>query len=304
LITRRGLLKLAGVGFASLAAAVAYPFSEVLARPRLTHYRLTPNGWPQGLKLRACVVADIHACEPWMNRRRIEGICNQVQDLKPDIILLLGDYLSGMTLASNPIGPLEWAPVLGGLAAPLGVHAILGNHDYWEDGNFQQDPTQVPVVMRALEGVGISVHVNRAVRIEKDGRHFWLAGLGDQLALLPDATQGRSRMRGIDDLQATLTDVQDDAPVVLLAHEPDVFHAVDDRVTLTLSGHTHGGQINLFGWRPFSASPGSARYPAGVYQAGLRHLVVSRGLGCSAIPMRIGNRPELVVLELANEPSS
>ncbi|MCF6367723.1 metallophosphoesterase [Rhizobium halophilum] len=301
MITRRGLLKLAGFGFACLAAAVAYPVSEVLARPRITPYRLTPNGWPKGFHLRACLVADIHACEPWMNRSRIEGICAQVRDLKPDIILLLGDYLSGMTLATDRLEPSEWAPVLGTLAAPLGVHAILGNHDYWEDATFQQDPTQMPMVVRALEAAGIAVYVNRAVRIEKEGRHFWLAGLGDQLALLRDEREGRSRMRGVDDLEATLRDVQDDAPVILLAHEPDIFHNADERVALTLSGHTHGGQINLFGWRPFSASPGSALYPAGVYQVDSRHLVVSRGLGCSAIPMRIGNRPELVVLELGNE---
>lgn len=294
------MLKLAGLGLASLAAVVAYPFSEVLGRPRITRYQLTPGGWPEGLGLRACVVADIHACEPWMNRRRIEAICAQVQDLKPDIILLLGDYLSGMTLATDRLEPSDWAPLLGGLSAPLGVHAILGNHDYWEDGAFQQDPTQMPVVVRALEEAGIPVYVNRTVRIKKDGRHFWLAGLGDQMALLPGARYGRSRMQGLDDLEATLADVQDDAPIVLLAHEPDILQALDDRVALTLSGHTHGGQINLFGWRPFSASPGSARYPAGLYQAGARQLIVSRGLGCSAIPVRVGNRPELLLIELGN----
>lgn len=301
MLTRRSLLKLAGAGLAGLAAAVAYPFTEVLARPRIEQYRLTPNGWPEGLRLRACVVADIHACEPWMDRRRIEAICAQALDLKPDIILLLGDYLSGMTLSTDHLARSEWAPALRSLAAPLGVHAVLGNHDYWEDSAFQQDPTMVPLVVRALEGSGVMVHINRAVPIEKDGKRFWLVGLGDQMALLPSAEFGRPHMKGVDDLQATLAQVAGSEPVILLAHEPDIFNAVDDRVALTVSGHTHGGQINLFGWRPFSASPGSALYPGGVYQKGRCHLVVSRGLGCSAIPVRIGNRPELVLLELGNE---
>lgn len=71
-----------------------------------------------------------------------------------------------------------------------------------------------------------------------------------------------------------------------------------DRVSLTLSGHTHGGQISLLGWRPWAASLGSRRFPAGHYSVEGRELIVSRGLGCSVIPVRIGNWPEIVMLDL------
>tara|TARA_R110002020_G_scaffold154610_7_gene334629 strand:+ start:9623 stop:10516 length:894 start_codon:yes stop_codon:yes gene_type:complete len=295
-ITRRGLLKLLGAGFLTLVATVAYPFSEVFGKPRITPYALTPRGWPAGLKLRAAVIADIHACEPWMTVSRIEAICRQTMDLEPDIILLLGDYVSGTKIVTGNVNSSEWSAALGALQAPLGVHAILGNHDYWDDKTYQRDQNAVPFVVEALRNVGISTYVNEAVRIEKDGHGFWLAGLGDQLALLPGS--GRAHSQGIDDLDATLAAITDDGPVLLMAHEPDIFPSVDHRVSLTLCGHTHGGQLNLFGWRPFSASRGSAAYPAGYFEVDGRALIVSRGLGCSVLPLRIGAYPEILLLEL------
>ena len=103
---------------------------------------------------------------------------------------------------------------------------------------------------------------------------------------------------GLDDLEATLGQITDHAPVLLLAHEPDVFTDVPDRVSVTLSGHTHGGQINIFGWRPWAASRGSRRFPAGYFNVGGRELIVSRGLGCSSVPIRFGNWPEILLVEL------
>lgn len=298
MITRRGLLKLFGVGFLGLVAAAAYPFTEVMGRPRITRYALTPRSWTPGLSLRVAIIADVHACEPWMNVKRIESICAQANALQPDIILLLGDYTTGLNFITSQVHSSEWATALGTLRAPLGVHAILGNHDYWEDRTFQKDQSATPFALQALRDAGIATYVNEAVRIEKDGQGFWLAGLGDQMALLPGKAYGRPQLLGIDDLAATLSAIDDDAPVLLLAHEPDVFPQVGERVSLTLSGHTHGGQINLFGWRPASASIGSRRFPAGHFQVEGKDLIVSRGLGCSILPIRIGSRPEILLLEL------
>ena len=298
MITRRGLLKLLGAGFLTLVATAAYPFTEVFGKPRITRYAFSPRRWPAGLKLRAAVIADIHACEPWMTASRIKDICQQAMEQEPDIILLLGDYVSGTKIVTGDVASSEWSAVLGTLRAPLGVHAILGNHDYWHDLTYQRDQTAVPFVVEALQGVGISTYVNETVRIEKDGHGFWLAGLGDQLALLPGSAYGRSSMQGVDNLDATLAGIPDGEAVLLMAHEPDIFMSADDRVNLTLSGHTHGGQFNLFGWRPFSASRGSAKYPAGYFNVAGRELIVSRGLGCSVLPMRIGSYPEILLLEL------
>lgn len=298
MFTRRGFLKFLWRGGLALAAMAAYPFTEVMARPRITSYRITPPGWMPGLKLRAAVIADIHACEPWMSVDRIKGICDRANELEADVILLLGDYVSGMNLITGYVHSSDWSKALAGLSAPLGVHAVMGNHDYWEDLTFQRDQTAEPFVKAALEGVDIPVYVNRAVRIEKDDRAFWLLGLDDQVALRPGKRFDRTGWKGLDDLPATLAQVTDDAPVILLAHEPDIFPDVPDRVSLTISGHTHGGQVNIFGWKPVVPSRYGERYAGGLVEEGGRTIVVSRGLGCSVIPVRFMSRPEIVLLEL------
>lgn len=291
-------MQLAGAGLLSAAAIAGYPFLEVLGPPRINRYALTPRGWTPGLKLRAAVIADLHACDPWMSVSRIEGIVAQTNALDADIVLLLGDYTTGMSLVLDQVPSTDWGPALGKLSAPLGVHAVLGNHDYWEDRSFQHDQSATPFALAALRDVGIPAYRNEAVRLEKDGVPFWIAGLDDQMALLPGKRYGRRSMRGVDDLATTLAQVTDEAPVLMMAHEPDAFRAVPERVSLTLSGHTHGGQINLFGYRPWAASLGSRRFPAGYYNLEGRELIVSRGLGCSAVPIRFGNWPEILLLEL------
>ncbi|MEO1695594.1 MAG: metallophosphoesterase, partial [Pseudomonadota bacterium] len=109
---------------------------------------------------------------------------------------------------------------------------------------------------------------------------------------------------GRDDLPKTLASLKDDAPAILLAHEPDIFPDVPARYGLTLSGHTHGGQVQFFGWAPKVPSIYGARYlhgrvteadPRGVD----RDLIISGGIGCSGAPIRFGRPPELVVVDLA-----
>ncbi len=96
----------------------------------------------------------------------------------------------------------------------------------------------------------------------------------------------------------TLAKITDDAPVILLAHEPDIFPRVPDRVAITLSGHTHGGQVRLFGYSPVVPSRFGNRYAYGHVVEDNRHLLVSGGLGCSILPVRFGSPPEIVMLEL------
>ncbi|MEM0915997.1 MAG: metallophosphoesterase, partial [Planctomycetota bacterium] len=157
---------------------------------------------------------------------------------------------------------------------------------------------------RALEAAGVPVLENDALRLQRDGRPFWLAGLGDQLALRPGA--GRTAVQGVDDLQATLAAVSDDAPVILMAHEPDIFpqvRAAARPVALTVAGHTHGGQVRLFGRSPVVPSRHGNRYAYGRVteprpDGTPADLVVSGGLGLSVAPIRLGVPPEIVLLEL------
>jgi predicted MPP superfamily phosphohydrolase len=178
------------------------------------------------------------------------------------------------------------------------VHAILGNHDWWLDKGAQAAGCSPVFVRRTLERIGIPVYENDAVRLSHKGHSFWLAGLGDQLALRATCS-GRRCYRGVDDLAGTLAKATDDAPVLLLAHEPDVFPRVPDRVSLTLAGHTHGGQVRLFGYSPVVHSRYGNRYAYGHVIEDGRQLVVSGGLGCSILPVRFGVPPEIVLIELS-----
>ena len=154
-------------------------------------------------------------------------------------------------------------------------------------------------VRRAFEEVGIPCLENRAVLLGEGGARFWIAGLGDQLAHL----LGRGKFRGEDDLPGTLGQVTTDHPVILLAHEPDIFVKVPPRVCLTLAGHTHGGQIRIpLLWPSFVPSRYGARFAYGhIVEIG-RHMIVSGGLGTSFVPVRLGMPPEIVHIDIGGSP--
>jgi uncharacterized protein len=304
MISRRHFLRfVAGVGAFS-ASTAAYGFGvEPVLRLRVTRYGLLPPQWPADFQLKIAVVADLHACDPWMSIERIEAIVERTNSLNADIIVMLGDYVAGHRHVSRYIPASEWASVLAGLKAPLGVHAILGNHDYWEDKKVQREGQGMIVARRALEAAGVPVYENDAKRLTKAGRPFWLAGLGDQLAYLPAQRFRPLRRIGVDDLGATLGKVTDDAPVILLAHEPDVATRVPARVALQLSGHTHGGQVRLLGWSPVVPSRYGNRLAYGHTRTNC-DVVVSGGLGCSIMPFRIGVPPEIVLVTLGGKASA
>jgi len=312
MLTRRQALKaLATLGFASSAFG-GYALAESF-RTNVTSYAITPEGWPPDLNLRIAIIADIHAIDPWVSVGRIERLVAQTNALHADAVLLLGDFVVGHRLGKlgKPVPHEKWAHALAGLSAPLGVHAVLGNHDWWEDRQTQVRESGPVRAGLALQEAGIPVYENKAVRLEKNGRPFWIAGLGDQWAFWPKperyadfVRRGRIDYRGVDDLPGTLAQVTDDAPVILMAHEPDIFPQVPRRVAVTLSGHTHGGQVRLLGYAPIVPSKFKDRYVYGHIVEEGRHLVVSGGIGCSGLPVRFGSPPEIVVVELGMSASA
>jgi uncharacterized protein len=297
MISRRQFLSFGTtLGVASVATG-SYAFGVEPFELKVTRYDFTPKRWADGLTLKVAALADLHASEPVMGADRIASIVEQTNALGADLIVLLGDYVCGRSPWREPVAPKDWAKALGQLRAPLGVHAILGNHEFWEDRAFQRGDAGVPFGRRALEDVGIPVYENDVVRLHKAGRPFWLAGLGDQLAYLPSRRTRKGRRLGVDDLKGTLGKVTDDAPVILLAHEPDIAPRVPDRVSLIMSGHTHGGQVRLFGWSPLVPSEYGNRFAYGHVREQC-DIVISGGLGCSIAPVRIGVPPEIVLLTL------
>jgi len=313
LITRRRFLQGLGAFAGGSALLGGYAFGvEPAWRLVVTTYRVRPAGWPPALKLRIAVITDVHAGEPYMSAERIAGIAARTNALAPDLTVLLGDFSAGHRWITRHVPAEAWAEALATLRAPLGVHTVLGNHDWWDDFEAQRTRKGPVFGRRVLERRGMPVYENDAVRLMHKGQPFWLAGLADQLALrIPRrldivdpvvvagaGTRRRPQFIGVDDLPGTLAKVTDDAPVILLAHEPDIFPAVPGRVALTLSGHTHGGQVRLLGYSPIVPSRYRNRYAYGHIVEGGRHLIVSGGLGCSFLPVRLGCPPEIVLVEV------
>ena len=287
-LTRRGLITagagLAGLGARMLPAGAVYAAGEAANDLIVTRYRLNPPRWPADLRLSICVIADIHAGGPNMGIARVRQVIDAGNALQCDLIVLLGDYFATHPFITEHVAPPAWAAELARLRAPLGVHAIYGNHDWWFD---------IEGTRKALRDVRIPAMQNQAVLLGDKGRRFWLAGLGDQLA----HWLGPNRFRGVDDLPATMKHVTTDDPVILLVHEPDIFTEVPGRVSLTLAGHTHGGQIRL-PLVPPVWSPSGTRYVYGHIVEEGRHMIISGGLGCSKAPLRLGVPPEIVRIDL------
>lgn len=297
MLTRRKFIGSIGGLSALGVSTAAYGVGVEPMRLRIKRYHPMPRQWPADFPLRIAVLADLHACDPWMSLDRIEGIVERTNALNADIVVLLGDYVAGHRRVTRFIPANEWAAVLARLKAPLGIHAIMGNHDYWDDKIVQRAGRGPTVAHRALEAAGIPVYENDAVRITKDGRPFWLAGLGDQLAYMP-ARRIRTVARvGVDDLNETLAKITDDAPVILLAHEPNIATRVPARVALQLSGHTHGGQIRVLGWSPAVPAQQGLKLAYGHIRLKC-DVIISGGLGCSILPVRVGVPPEIVLVTL------
>jgi uncharacterized protein len=286
-LSRRRLL-IGGVGLIGLSASATGAYAGAIEPSDLlvTRYALTPPNWPAGQKLTIAVVADLHAGGPHMTLPHIAHIVDTTNALHCDVVVLLGDFKAFYKFNFMPVDDPLWAAELGRLRAPLGVWAILGNHDWWHDLHGVRD---------ALADARIPVLENDAVLLGPPGQKFWLAGLGDQLA----HWVGPGWFHGVDDLPGTMARVHTDDPVVLLVHEPDIFTQVPGRVALTLAGHTHGGQIRVpFIWPQFVPSRYGARFAYGHVVEDNRHLIVSGGLGTSIIPARLGVPPEILHVTL------
>jgi uncharacterized protein len=291
MISRRRLLTLGvAVGGAGTLGVIDAFAIEPGFRLIVREWAVRHSGWPRhAAPLRIGVITDLHAVEPWMPPRRIGAIVERLNRCKPDLIVLLGDYVNALRLrfhtAIVPVG--EWMAPLKELHAPLGVYAVLGNHDWWCG--------EAPLIRRSFEKAQIHLLENAAVRIKRGQDPFWLAGLADQLAF---------GNRGADDLAGTLRQLNDDLPALLLVHEPYIFPDVPSRITLTLAGHTHGGQVYVpFVGRP--AIPAQFKeYAYGHVEEGGRHMIVSSGLGLSNLPVRFLVPPEVALVTLAHPDGS
>lgn len=221
--------------------------------------------------LRLLLITDVHA-GPFLPPPFLERTFERLLGLRPDLVLLGGD------LATSRVEEVrESAGAFRRLEAPLGVFAVLGNHDYYTG--------DAPGVQRVLEACGIRFLQNESVELRRGEGSLLLAGIDDLLQgrpCLASALEGRDRK----------------GPSLLLSHNPDILPEAARRgVSLVLSGHTHGGQVRVPGL-PVLVRQSRLRLDEGRFRAGGTELVVSRGLGVVGLPLRLACPPEAVLLTL------
>jgi uncharacterized protein len=235
---------------------------------------ITLPAWPGELRdLRVTVFSDLHVGPPHITLGRLRRIVEKANATEADLILMPGDFVE-TALGWRMAEPEAIAAELKRLRAKGGVFATLGNHDSWYG---------YTRVRQAFEKEGIRVLDDQAVKIDHQGRTFWLAGFADQWTGRPNIVK-------------TLKQITDDGPVIAFTHNPELFPAIPARIALTIAGHTHGGQI----WLPFIGRPviSDRPYAIGHIIEGGRHLFVTPGIGTSISPVRFGVPPEISVLTI------
>jgi predicted MPP superfamily phosphohydrolase len=237
------------------------------------------DDWPAPLDgLRIAFLSDIHVGSPHVPLARLAEIVREVNALRPDLVLLGGDYLVAHMPGGRFISAEKVVDELARLRAPLGVFAVLGNHD--------RRAGRAPASLAAFERGHPRLIENAAVRLARGDAAFWLVGLSDY-------------RRGTPEVLSTLAQVDDPAPIVALTHNPDLFPDLPDRIALTLAGHTHHGQVRLpLLGAPYASSRFGQRYARGLIREGAKQLYVGAGIGTSLLPVRFLAPPEIAVLTL------
>lgn len=273
-LTRRRFLKwmLGSTAAASLSALGGAGYATLIEPYwlALEQVNVPLSGLPAGLDgFTITQLSDLHR-GPETTQEDIAQAVKLTLRQEADLIVLTGDYVSGSAEYAR-----SCAEALSPLTASGDVLACLGNHDHWTDASD---------VAGALADVGLTV-LRNAAREVADG--LWVAAVDDVWERYAD-------------LDKALEGIPAGATVVLLAHEPDYADAVaaDGRVSLQLSGHSHGGQVRL----PFIGSPIlpylAHKYPAGQYRVGGMWLYVNRGVGMLSPAVRFNCRPEVTLLTL------
>ena len=228
------------------------------------------NRLPKNLEgFRLVHLSDIHH-SPFTDIDHISRAVEIANELKPDIFVLTGDYVSH---ESAYIAPM--AKVLGRLDAEFGTFACLGNHDHWTDAE---------MVTNSLREANIRVLVNEGFRFTAKDASFWLAGVDDYMV-------------GKTDLRAALRGSFPDEMIMLLAHNPVILRqAARAGTDLILSGHTHGGQIKLRDDEKRILP--RRKLKNGLYRRRDTQIYITRGIGTVVLPVRYGCPPEISLIQL------
>ncbi len=268
--SRREFLKIFGWSFAAAVTSASgfLALNNEASQVQIFSLNLPIKGLHPALEgFKILQMSDFHLF-PYTRPALIKQAVALCNTRKADLVVLTGDYVWRQVEAVFPL-----TDILSGLDAKQGIYAIIGNHDIWTDVN---------VVRSGFDRQRIPVLINEGLPISVGRGTLYLAGLDD----------GQS---GQPDLQAALLAAPSDAPVVLLLHEPDLADEVslDARVSLQLSGHSHGGQVRPHGIGSLILPYLGRKYDYGLYQVNQMWLYTNGGLGTISIPFRYNCPPEI-----------
>jgi predicted MPP superfamily phosphohydrolase len=258
---------------ATLGLAAAGTFAALSGRPRVHRQEIAIAGLPAAFDgYRIAQISDLH-CGPFASGARIDRWVGRVNGLRADLVAVTGDLIA----SGSAFVPVV-AACLCKLRARDGVFACMGNHDYFTDGE---------AMVTALERAGLQVLRNRGVPVQRGDQALYVAGVDDTWTHRNDVARALAARPG-------------GAPAVLLAHDPALFpEAAAHGVDLTLSGHTHGGQLGVpFLAKRFNLARLMTEFTTGIYRRGPSTLYVNRGLGATALPVRLAVPPEIAVITL------
>jgi len=264
---------------------LAWGFLNARAAPLVRTARISLPDWPAGSPpITVALLSDIHIGNMVMDQRRLSDIVTQTNRLKPDLVLLAGDFVVGHSVSDVGLQAVEITPPIARLRPRLGTIAVLGNHDYW---------THPKDVQAALLRAGVQVLDNQAVQTGP----VVVAGVGDVFSGHDRPSQTLSAARQLL------------GPIVVLTHSPDLAPRVPADVHLVLAGHTHCGQVVLpWGAPVVTASPYAhgrrlynPRYRCGLIHDPGRIVIVTGGVGSGTAPIRFGAPPDIWLLTLGPE---
>jgi predicted MPP superfamily phosphohydrolase len=263
-------------------ARVGYAYHVEPTWLAVNRLELPVRGLPPALSgLKVAQLSDFHF-GPHIPPGYLENAVARAAAERPDLIALTGDFID-----RGPGYVSEAAHLFRGLKAPLGVYGVLGNHDFsvHTARGARKFAALDRAVSDALAAEGVTMLRNRGVRVEHNGAALHVAGVDDLWS-------------GASDLDAAFAGACDDTPRVLLAHNPQTVEELGARrADLILSGHTHGGQINLPVLGRLLLNKKAKRWAAGLYPHESGHLYVNTGVGFGW-RFRFGVRPELALFTL------
>lgn len=271
---RLGMYGLTGVAFGGTA------FGLTIGKRRLDITEATfaiPNLAPELNGFTIALASDIHS-SVFMTQQMMETCVQTLNSLQADLIAVTGDFVNSLTEEVYP-----FAEAFSGLNAPHGVYGVMGNHDF-----FAPNPD---VVAKEIDDCGLRLLRDDKVVIEKNGGKFYLVGIDD--AGRPERAAAR--------MDAAIANAHLPIPRILLCHRPYFLQQAAERnIDLTLSGHTHGGQIVLGRFSRIVLAPAAiaSGYVWGKYALGNSQMYVSRGVGTVGPPIRINCPPEITRIRL------